>query len=322
MVVPVLTKMSEKLTETITFMQRHEPFVIAFFTGIAIVLTAKLLPAVKKVGAGFLSWVKNNPVLAALSLIILGIALIIDDLITYANGGKSAFEGLWKKFGTADEIKTKIENLKTSFMAFVEDTLPRLKRIATILGVIYAGMVLFKGTVAIFKAVTGAIWLMNTAIAANPIGAIVMAVIIAIILMIAYWDKIKPAVMAVVDSIKAAWAAFFGWIGDKIEWVSEKWGKVKGFFGGGKGDAGSSAPGASSAIAPSLSGMAEASVKPSAVTNNSKIQNSSETHIGQITVNTQATDAEGVANGVGNALQERQNNAQMVNLANSGVNTK
>lgn len=140
--------------------------------------------------------------------------------------------------------------------------------------------------------------------------------------MIKHWDKVKEVVSGVVDSIKAAWAAFFGWIGDKIEWVSDKWGKVKGFFGGGKGDAGSSTPGASSAIAPSLSGMAEASVKPSAVTNNSKIQTSSETHIGQITVNTQATDAEGVANGVGNALQERQNNAQMVNLANSGVNTK
>lgn len=322
-VVPVLTKFSEKTTEAINFMRDHEPFAIAFFTGLAVVLTATLLPAIEKVGAGFLSWVKNNPILAALSLVILGIALVIDDLITYANGGKSAFEGFWKLFGTADQIKEKIENLKNDFKAFLDDTLPRLMRLGAVLATGYAALVLYKGAVAIFNGVTAAIKLMNLAIAANPAGIMFALLITIATWVILYWDKILATIKSVAVGAKAAWDSFFGWIGGMIDTFSEKWGKFKSFFG--FGDKGGNPAGTSSGatvIAPSLSGTAATAIKPSSVTNNNKVQSSSETNIGQISINTQATDAKGIANNIGDAMQERIDNMYTAGLVNSGQESK
>ena len=40
----------------------------------------------------------------ALIAAIGAIALVVDDLITYINGGESALSGLWAMFGTGDEI--------------------------------------------------------------------------------------------------------------------------------------------------------------------------------------------------------------------------
>lgn len=322
---PMLTWVGNKLNTIIKFMQDNETFVITFITGIAAAIGLSLIPMLKKLGAAVLA----NPAYRIWALIagaVLLVALAIDDLIAYTKGGKSAFEGFWKMFGTADQVKKKIENLKNEVITFVKDVVPRIMRVVTVFGIVWGVVGMFRGAVAIFNGVTTAIKLMNIAMAANPMGLVLVAVMTAIAMMIAYWDKVVPAVNAVVDAVKAAWNAFFGWIGDMIDAASEKWNKVKSFFG--FGDKGSNSVGTSSgiaAIAPSLSGNAGQAIPPSVV-NQSKqqsVQNDTEINIGHITVETQATDANGIAQGIkGGINNEFASRSDLINASTSGVNQK
>ena len=74
---------------------------IAFFTGLAGVITGLMLPALTAMATA--AWAAIAP-FTPLIAIVGAVALVIDDLITYINGGESALSGLWSVFGTGDEI--------------------------------------------------------------------------------------------------------------------------------------------------------------------------------------------------------------------------
>jgi hypothetical protein len=77
-VVQALTFVSDKLTTAVAWLRKHEPFVIAFVTGVAAVLTTKLIPAV----ASFTKALLANP-LTWIIVAIAGLALVLDDLYAY-----------------------------------------------------------------------------------------------------------------------------------------------------------------------------------------------------------------------------------------------
>ena len=113
--VPVMTVASEKISQAVAFLRRHEPFVKAVFAGVATVITGLLIPASVKLAAVWLA----NPltwIIGGIAAAIVAVGLAIDDLIAYMDGGNSVFADFWAIFGTGPEISKALgsawENLK------------------------------------------------------------------------------------------------------------------------------------------------------------------------------------------------------------------
>lgn len=102
-VMPALTWFLGKLTAVADFVVRHQSFFVAFFTLIAAAITAKVIPAIVAMGK---AWLANPMVLtiAGLLALVALLALAVDDLWVYMQGGESALSGLWSVFGTGEEI--------------------------------------------------------------------------------------------------------------------------------------------------------------------------------------------------------------------------
>lgn len=153
------------------------------------------------------------------------VALLIDDYMTWKEGGESLID--WGgRFGTTMKVVTGI-------LTAVLGTMVALK----------AGTLLYAGALAISKAATiawaatqaimtgvmnvaaAAIWVFNAALAANPIGLVIVAIVALIaagFLLVKNWDKVK------------AWfASFFDWLLSGFTKVAGFASKVAAFFGKG-----------------------------------------------------------------------------------------
>ena len=82
---------------------------------------------------------------------------------------------------------------------------------------------------------TAAQWLLNVALSANPIGLVIIGITALIAGMVALYKWCEP--------VRQVFDAVFGWIGEKLQWVMDKFsgvgkaiGKIAGFFGFGGGD--------------------------------------------------------------------------------------
>lgn len=90
---PAIEWVGDKITDVVDFLREHEPFTKAFFTGIALAITAVLIPALTSLGIAMLL----NPltwVFAIIAAAVTAVALLIDDMIVSLRGGKSLFD--WK----------------------------------------------------------------------------------------------------------------------------------------------------------------------------------------------------------------------------------
>ena len=85
------------------WVKENEHNIVRFFMVAAGVITAVFLPALVKMGLALL-W---NP-LTGLIIALGALILVLDDLITYARGGRSVFAEFWAKFGTPEEVKQKL----------------------------------------------------------------------------------------------------------------------------------------------------------------------------------------------------------------------
>lgn len=108
MVLPPLNKFLKVGAEIFNSLKRHERFVQAFFIGIAAVIMNYAIPAFIILAKMMLA----NPI-TQLMLLLVGIALVLEDLLVWADEGESAFEGLWEAmFGSPKELQTTFENIK------------------------------------------------------------------------------------------------------------------------------------------------------------------------------------------------------------------
>lgn len=118
-VLPPLKSFVDGITDIIVFMREHERYVVMFFTAIATVLTASLIPAFVKLAAAL--WA--NP----LTWLIAGLAMVVaylEDLYGYVNGWETAdfIKPLWQKlFGTPEEARN------SWLYKFIQDPLGALK---------------------------------------------------------------------------------------------------------------------------------------------------------------------------------------------------
>lgn len=303
------------------WVRRNEPNIIRFAAVLAGTITAVLVPAFGKLALAM--WA--NPLTWIIAGILL-LAFVIDDLVTYIRGGESAFADLWSRFGTGEEILEKLRSVWDAVLdgfQAMKPYIPSLLGMAAGIGAVAAAFKLWKGSTGIVSGVTGAVRALGAAVAANPIGAMIMllaAVSGAVLpLIIEHWDEIKTAFGEAGDWIKAKWNGIFTWFGDKIDWVLSQWQKVKGFFG--FDDAASelsTALGDSFMIPPvGAIGPQLTAAGVSATTNNARTV-TTETNVGQINITTQATDAEGIARDARDAV-DRQFAAYNFQTANAGV---
>lgn len=318
-----------------------------FLLVLAATVSTVLVPAFAKWAATMLA----NPI-TWLVVAIGALALIIDDLVTYIQGGESAFADFWAQFGTGDEIMAKLQ-------AAWEDFVSVFNELKGLFPGIIAGFAAFKAfnfIVNMLKAARLAVLGFNAAILANPIGIIVGIIAFAITQILMNWETVRDDVMAIwegmsagakviwqgisdfisgipdsiekafqdmadfisgiANSVQNAWKEVISWFEEKFAWILSVAEKVTGIAKGiGNAVAGgweklkggvSNLFGGSSPAVPNGAAMTQAAIPPSAsssTTNSSEI-NANTTINGGITINTPATDPQGIADGIGPAIRD------------------
>lgn len=185
--------------------------IVRFIKILAVTISVALIPSLIRMGKALLM----NPltwIIATLGVLV----LIIDDLITYINGGDSALSGLWSQFGTGEEIGKALNSTLQNLMAIISV-------IGKPLAVLASGFGVFKIAQTVIGGVVKGIYAMRTALTvltAHPIIAFLTAIIALIMWLVdafnragGDWSKVFD-IMAqdVIDFLN-----LFGGLGDKLK---------------------------------------------------------------------------------------------------------
>lgn len=268
---PAITLLTELLGDLLGWVKENKQFVILFFTALAGVITTLMLPALTAMATA--AWAAIAPFIPLIA-VIGAIALVVDDLITYINGGESALSGLWAMFGTGDEIGAR-------FKAIWEG-------IKSILG-------------GVWDALSGVAKLFNSILTLDGKGVI---------------EALKT-IWGGISRINDGLVEMLNWVAQKLYNLLPDW--IKDWLGGDE----SSRPEETKAEA-KPGGVADSmrvadarpsilppqvragDARPGSVSNvNNSRQMTSTTNVGEVKVYTQATDAEGMAEGVVSALRNQ-----------------
>ena len=206
--------------------------IVRFIKILAVTISVALIPSLIRMGKALLM----NPltwIIATLGVLV----LIIDDLVTYINGGDSALSGLWSQFGTGEEIGKALNSTLQNLMAIISV-------IGKPLAVLASGFGAFKIVKTLIGGVVKGIYAMRTALTvltAHPIVAF-LTLIIGLIMWITDafnraggdWSKVFD-IMAqdVVDFLN-----LFGGLGDKVKayifslfgFISDIFNSIKDYF--------------------------------------------------------------------------------------------
>lgn len=106
------------------WVKENEHNITRFFMVAAGVITAVFIPALVKMGLALL-WNPLTGLIIALGILI----LVLDDLITYARGGRTVFAEFWAKFGTPEEVKQKLIAFLEKCKKLLADYLPLIVKI-------------------------------------------------------------------------------------------------------------------------------------------------------------------------------------------------
>jgi phage-related protein len=108
MIMPALTVVTQYVSAFVKAIRKHQVFLKAFFTMIALLVTGLLIPAFIQFGKTLM----RNPFTWVI-LALAGIALVIEDLIVWMDGGKSALDDFWEAlFGNRENAKATFETIK------------------------------------------------------------------------------------------------------------------------------------------------------------------------------------------------------------------
>ena len=245
---PALTKVIDFLAKAGRWAVENKTFVIAFFAGVAGIVTALFLPAMK--AAAVATILATWPFIAmgaAIGAAAAMFALIYDDIMNFIEGNDSLIGQIINDFPIVGEIINFIvEGIKTAFAAAgmaADALLGGFKSMAS-------------GIVGVFK------WM---------------------------WEAIKEYfnfIGGAIDSVSSALSDTTDWVKDKLGFSTE----VKGTVNEAQNQIGSASGNSANAMTRNT-------------INNQRANNfESNLTIGQVTVETQATDAQGVSAGLSDSL--------------------
>lgn len=282
-ILPAITWFIQKLDSVVSWMNRHDTFVKGFFIGLATILTAMFLPAV--ISATAAVWALIAPFLAVaapIAAVVALFALLYDDVMNFLDGNDSLIGQISEKYPIVGEtVKAMAESVVAAFewvKAALTGAYESVKTFAS--GAVNAFATMGKSIGAIFQGVVGV--------------------------------------------VKSAWAYISG-VFDSVSSVISKIGKWLGFGGGDdiQATASTVSKGVSDAEAKAAENMKaaqaqldQAAANPMNSVTSSAISNASNTHtetnvqVGQVTVQTQATDAQGISQSIGGGLKDELKNLQ------------
>ncbi len=195
-VMPALVTMVNWLTKAVVWARQNQPFMIALVTGLALVITKMLIPALLKMGAAGLA--AMAPFLPWIALVAL-LALAVDDLWTYLEGGEAAFGSIWAyMIRFFSFFETSINGAKKWWQNACEFWAAIWSGTWDKAGKSFIGM--FEGIIQIFLG-----WWQG--------------------LSLYFLDLVNNITGGAVDKVKAEIAGFFNW-------VSDKWNSFTSWFSG------------------------------------------------------------------------------------------
>lgn len=101
---PAFKYFVEKLEKVSEWMDAHSDDIVRFITVLAGVIATALTPALLKMAAALLF----NPITWIVAALV-GLAMVIDDLIVWLQGGESALDSFWSQFGSREQVLAKIQ---------------------------------------------------------------------------------------------------------------------------------------------------------------------------------------------------------------------
>ena len=200
------------------WVKENEHNIVRFFMVAAGVITAVFIPALVKMGLALL-WNPLTGLIIALGVLI----LVLDDLITYARGGRSVFAEFWAKFGTPEEVKQKLIAFLEKCKKLLADYLPLIVKIV--------------GALLGLSAARGVFYLIEKALGGvgKALGVVGKALLILLrhpallfLMAAAYfiyqrWDGMVEGMEALIADLISVWKKAVDWLADYIGSVVDGW---------------------------------------------------------------------------------------------------
>ena len=149
------------------------------------------------------------------------VLLLLEDLWTYANNGESAFEGLWEKLGTPDEVLTGFKNVGNA----IETVAKFLGKTENVMVTVLAFFTAAVGMV--LSAVMPVITAIVAAVGWIPLAIVAVGIALAALLQYIYnhRDKVIRAFNAIATRIKAVGTSIYdsiaGAIDGALAWIKD-----------------------------------------------------------------------------------------------------
>ena len=206
---PALKWLLDKLNGFTDWISHNSSNIIRFLTILASTITLALIPAVVKFTAALL----RNP-LAWVAMLVVALALAIDDLVVYLKGGRSEFDAFWKWLGFAKgdtETLTKAINwLKTSGVELLKT-----------IGKVTAAFVAMRAVASVLMVIQKAWNALSLAILANPIILAIGLLIAAGWMLYKNWDGVCEGTMALLEKVENAWQKAVDWTADLFQSIDD-----------------------------------------------------------------------------------------------------
>ena len=200
------------------WVKENEHNITRFFMVAAGVITAVFIPALVKMGLALL-W---NP-LTGLIIALGALILVLDDLITYARGGRSVFADFWAKFGTPEEVKQKLIAFLEKCKKLLADYLPLIVKIVGAL----LGLSAVRGVFYLIEKALGGVG-KALGVVGKALGIFLRHPALLFLIASAYfiyqrWDGMVEGMKALIADLISVWKKSVDWLANYIAAVVDGW---------------------------------------------------------------------------------------------------
>ena len=200
------------------WVKENEHKIVRFFMVAAGVITAVFIPALVKMGLALL-W---NP-LTGLIIALGALILVLDDLITYARGGRSVFAEFWAKFGTPEEVKQKLIAFLEKCKKLLADYLPLIVKIVGAL----LGLSAARGVFYLIEKALGGVG-KALGVVGKALGIFLRHPGLLFFIASAYfiyqrWDGMVEGMKALIADLISVWKKSVDWLANYIAAVVDGW---------------------------------------------------------------------------------------------------
>ena len=200
------------------WVKENEHNITRFFMVAAGVITAVFIPALVKMGLALL-W---NP-LTGLIIALGALILILDDLITYARGGRTVFAEFWAKFGTPEEVRQKLIAFLEKCKKLLADYLPLIVKIVGAL----LGLSAVRGVFYLIEKALGGVG-KALGVVGKALGIFLRHPALLFLMAAAYfiyqrWDGMVEGMKALITDLISVWKKAVDWLANYIGSVVDGW---------------------------------------------------------------------------------------------------